>query len=80
MSMAIDIATDPSLDKLVRMLGPERAGVLVRDTLREPGLRDINSPDDRLRFGSQLIEKGGLLEAIGRAIRVQAILLGAKEE
>lgn len=80
MSAAIDISTDPSLNKLVRMLGPERASALVRDTLRELGLRDISSPDDRLRFGGHLIKKGGLLEAIGRAIKVQAILLGATEE
>jgi hypothetical protein len=80
MSAAIDISTDASLNKLVRMLGPERASALVRDTLRELGLRDISSPDDRLRFGVHLMKKGGLLEAIGRAIKVQAILLGATDE
>ncbi len=76
----MDLANDPSLNKLLRMLGPDRATALVRDTLREIGADDINSPDNRLRFGAQLIKKGGLFEAIGRSIRVQAILHGAKEE
>ena len=72
--------TDPSLNKLVRLYGAERAEALVRDTLREIGIGALRSPDDRMRFGTALIKKGGLLEAIGRAIRIQAILHGASEE
>lgn len=73
-------ATDPSLNKLVRLYGKERTEALVRDTLREIGIDAIKSADDRMRFGRALIKKGGLLEAIGRAIRVQAILHGARED
>lgn len=80
MSAQDGFASDPSLSKLVRLYGPERTEALVRDTMREIGIRTISSADDRLRFGSALIKKGGLLEAIGRAIRIQAILHGAREE
>ena len=73
-------ASDPSLSKLVRLYGPERTEVLVRDTMREIGILTIASADDRLRFGTALLKKGGLLSAIGRAIRIQAILHGALEE
>jgi hypothetical protein len=73
-------ADDPSLSKLVRLYGAERTESIVRDTLREIGLREIHSADDRMRFGTALVEKGGLLAAIGRAIRIQAILHGAREE
>ena len=72
--------TDPSLNKLVRMYGAERTEVLVRDTMREIGVQSLSSADDRLRFGTALLKKGGLLAAIGRAIRIQAILHGARED
>ena len=71
--------SDPTLLKLVRLYGAERTDTLVRDTLREIGIAGIHSADDRPRFGSALIKKGGLLEVVGRAIRVQAILQGARE-
>ena len=74
------LAADPSFKKLVHLYGPERSQTLVRDTMREIGLDALLSPDDRMRFGAALIRKGGLLEAIGRAIRVQAILHGARED
>jgi hypothetical protein len=73
-------ADDPSLNKLLRLYGPDRTEVLVRDTMREVGIQAILSADDRMRFGAALIKKGGLLEAIGRAIRIQAILQGARED
>jgi hypothetical protein len=74
------IATDPSLSKLLRVYGAERSTALVQDTMREIGVDTLQNPDDRLRFGAALIKRGGLLEAIGRAIRIQAILHGAREE
>ena len=52
----------------------------MRETLRELGISAIHTADDRMRFGGALIKRGGLLEAIGRSIRVQAILHGARED
>jgi hypothetical protein len=78
--MAPAFSTDPSLNKLVRIYGEERTETLVRETLREIGIASIASADDRMRFGRALIKRGGLLEAIGRAIRVQALLHGARED
>ena len=71
---------DPSLSKLVRLYGVERTEALVRETMREVGIQAIHSADDRMRFGTALIKRGGLLEAVGRAIRIQAILHGASED
>ena len=79
MNTSITDAADPTMLKLVRLYGVERAGALVRDTLREVGIDAIHSAEDRLKFGTALIGKGGLLAVVGRAIRVQAILQGARE-
>jgi hypothetical protein len=73
-------ADDPSMLKLVRLFGTERTEILVRDAMREVGIASVHSADDRLKFGGALIKKGGLLEVVGRAIRVQAILQGARDE
>jgi hypothetical protein len=80
MSADSKYAGDPSLSKLLRVYGPERTETLVQETLHELGIPGIQSADDRLRFGRALIKRGGLLEVIGRAIRIQAILQGAREE
>ena len=68
---------DPALLKLVKMLGREGADQVAAEVFNELGLRDIGSPTDRLRFGEALCRRGGLLEAIGRSIKVQALLQGA---
>ena len=70
---------DPAFKKLVTVLGPVRAESVVGETLKRLGLSRLTTPDDRFRFGCELIARGGVLEAIGRSIKIQAILHGAKE-
>ncbi len=74
-----DLVTDVALNKVVSTLGPQRARTLVAEILHEIGLGSLSSPDDRLRFAVALMARGGLLEAIGRAIKIQAILHGASD-
>jgi hypothetical protein len=74
-----DARPDPSLTKLTNIMGPARAKVLVAETLRQAGLTAIETPDDRYRFACALMLNGGICEAIGRAIKIQAILHGARE-
>ena len=69
---------DPSLLKLVNMLGRDGAEKMAAEIFQELGMRHIASPTDRLRFGDALIKRGGILEAIGRSIKVQALLQGAQ--
>jgi hypothetical protein len=71
--------TIPALQKLVNVMGRERADAVIAETLRQLSLRELRTADDCLRFGDALIHRGGLLGAIGRAIKIQAILNGAIE-
>jgi hypothetical protein len=80
LTLSPSLSADPSVLKLVRMFGEDRADTIVRETLDESGVADLASPNDRMRFAATLVKKGGLLEMIGRAIRVQAILAGASED
>jgi hypothetical protein len=77
--MTSALATDPGLSKLFRVFGEARASVIVDEIFAECGFATLTSPDERLRFGAALVRRGGLLEMIGRSIRVQAILHGAQE-
>jgi hypothetical protein len=73
------LPADPSVQKLVNVLGPDRAREVYVRTMESIGAQSLERPDDRFAFGCALMKFGGVLEAIGRAIKIQAILLGAKE-
>ena len=75
----IDLNGDVALRKLVAVFGEEGARALVAEIREEVGLAELSTPDDRLRFGAALMKRGGLLEAIGRAIKIQALLHGATD-
>ena len=64
--------------KLRNILGPERASVLIQSLLAQLCIDGLKSPDDRLRFADLLVDRGGVLASIGRSIKIQAILHGAK--
>ena len=74
------MAEDPAVMKLRHMLGPERARILLAQTLPLLGIKEVKTPNDRLKLGKELMTRGGLLEALGSAIRAQALLHGAKDE
>lgn len=70
---------NPVLEKLTYVLGPDEAPKFITATCRSLGLPGLDNPQDRMLFACALIERGGLFEAIGRAIKIQAILHGAQE-
>lgn len=71
---------DPAVMKLRHMLGPDRAEALLAQTLPLLGIKEVKTPNDRLKLGKELMTRGGLLEALGTVIRTQALLHGAKDE
>jgi hypothetical protein len=71
---------DPAVMKLRHMLGPERAKTLLAQMMPLLGIKEVKTPNDRLKLGKELVTRGGLLEALGMAIKTQAILHGAKDE
>ncbi|MGZ3421566.1 MAG: hypothetical protein ACXWUG_07615 [Polyangiales bacterium] len=74
------MSLNPALQKVFNVMGAERGRVIVDQTLKQLGVRELRTPDDRLRFGNELIKHGGLLESVGRAIKIQAILHGAADD
>jgi hypothetical protein len=72
------VAGDRALAKIRTALGDVRGNAVIERTLRAINLRALSTPDDCYTFGQALTNERGLLEAIGRAIMVQAILAGAR--
>jgi hypothetical protein len=77
--MTLPPLDDPAYEKLYNVLGATKANEVYESVLKELGKQHLKTPEDRLAFGQILVSRGGVLEAIGRAIRVQAFLLGASE-
>lgn len=66
-------------DRLVKALGNQRALEVFRDACDRFGDRTIGTPQDMLEFAEILIRLGGLIQAVGRSLKVQALLRGAVE-
>ncbi len=64
-------------ERIERVLGKEGAAALIATSCTELGIEQLKTSDDVARLGDLLIASGGLHEAIGRAIKVKAILSGA---
>ena len=69
--------TDLALEKLTRVLGPERGRVVFRDGLEEARLQRIGSAQDLLTFADALQRRGGVEGAVGSILGFQALLRGA---
>ena len=76
------MADGPDVDdeirqRIVRLLGDEAGGALMAQVMAEANVPELVSPESRSIFAAALIARGGVLEALGRSIRVQALLQGA---
>ena len=68
-----------AVQKLQDVLGANKTSQLVEATLRHIQLKRIETLDELLRFGEALLVHGGVIEAIGRSIKIQALLHGAQK-
>ena len=67
------------LDRMNESFGPDKARLYVDETLTATGLRELRTADEVVVFASRLMQRGGIFEVIGGALRVQAILRGGTE-
>lgn len=65
------------LKKLRNVMGEPTATSLMNEVMQEAGLENLDTPANRLSFAETLMTRGGLNTAIGRSIKIQAMLHGA---
>jgi hypothetical protein len=66
-------------DRMNESFGPEKARLCITETMSATGLRELRTADEVVIFASRLMQRGGVYEVIGGALRVQAILRGGTE-
>ena len=66
-------------ERLVKALGGKRAAEVMRDALTTLGDHPLDTPADLLVIAEVMIRSGGLVQAVGRTLKVQALLRGAVE-
>ena len=71
------VSSSAAIAKLARVFGAAKAQELATEVMRVCAISSLDDPNHRLRFARELIQRGGVLEAIGNSIAVQAILEGA---
>ena len=64
--------------QLARVLGPERAQDVVAKAYRVSGLKLVSSAAELLVFADAMVAEGGFIEVVGRGLKVEALLRGAR--
>lgn len=81
MTTAAEQAYLEAMGRLRDRLGADDATVVVTQALMLARLDGVTTADELFLFGTMLAEtpRGGFVEAVGRGLRVTALLLGAKK-
>ena len=76
---SIGEAFDEAVARLEKYLGEADAAVVVLQALSLARLKMPTTPDELHLFACLLVEdpSGGIVEAVGRALKVKALLMGA---
>ncbi len=69
--------TETTLTRLKRALGPQKGEAMAALIFGKMGLNQISSPQDLCDFANHLIVHGGVAEAVGRSLKVMALLRSA---
>jgi hypothetical protein len=71
------VGAERAIEKLRSIMGEKEADLIVRETMQKASISNLDDPDQLLKFADELMKHGGVLAAIGNAIKIQAILEGA---
>jgi hypothetical protein len=80
MNAHLNTLTAGALERLTKAVGRAAAERYAKEALGRLGVRELSTPDDLLEFANYLLKQGGVVESVGRALKVTAILRGAREE
>lgn len=72
--------TEGAFSRLIKALGRDKAIRIGNEALEAMGKRELKTPNELLAFSNRLIALGGIPEAVGRALKVSAILRGAVDK
>ncbi len=68
---------DAACTKLDRILGAEKARLVLAEGMKQCNMASIGTPDDLFRFARVLERQGGIVATIGALLALHAVLRGA---
>ncbi len=74
----LDSVLAAAKQQLARVLGQDKAQEIVAKAYRTSGLKLVSSAADLLAFADAMIGDGGFIEVVGRGLKVEALLRGAR--
>ncbi len=69
--------TETTLTRLKRALGPQKGEATAALVFRKMGVSQLANPQELCDFANHLIQYGGVAEAVGRSLKVMALLRSA---
>ena len=69
--------TETAMTRMSRALGPAKGKALAESVMKRMGLAYLVTPQDLCDFANYLVVFGGVAEAVGRSLKVMALLRGA---
>lgn len=72
--------TEGVMERLTKAVGRTAGERYAKEALATLGMRELSTADDLLAFANYLLTKGGVAESVGRALKVTAILRGARAD
>lgn len=69
--------TEMMMGRLQRALGPAKTKTVSGEIFRKMGVSELSTPQDLCDFANHLIPYGGVAEAVGRSLKVMALLRSA---
>lgn len=67
-----------ALRRLVRVLGEAEAADVIAQVTAETGVQRLQSAQQVLTVAQALVRRGGFVEVVGRMLKAQALLAGAR--
>jgi len=67
-----------ALDRLYDLMGAPAARAIAEEAKAAAGVNNLEDPEQLGLFADALMRKGGVIEVVGRGIKIQAIFAGAK--
>lgn len=80
MNTELNMLTAGALERLSKAVGRAAGERYAKEALARLGVRELRTPDELLGFANYLLRQGGVVESVGRALKVSAILRGARED
>jgi hypothetical protein len=74
----LDNVISAAKQQLTRVLGSDQAQVILTKAYKMSGVKAVTNAAELLSFADALVAQGGFIEVVGRGLKVEALLRGAR--